>query len=251
MLDFFHGNGTAPMGGPKVFVVDLAGIDTPPPVWREALDAAEWERACRFRQPADRLAFVAAHALKRLALAAERPGDRPADLRFAVNAFGKPALAEVGSVHFNLSHTAGLVAVALWRSGPVGLDVETMDGGIADADLARATFTADEVAGLDSEPDWTRAFFALWTAKEAVIKAEGQGLSLPLSVVTIGEAEACGPSGRWRLWRAEPRPRHLLALAWAGENGQDPVIRLLAAADLTAWAGEGSPPVMERSDCHA
>ncbi len=99
------------MDGPSVFTVDLAGIETPPSAWLEMLDGAELGRAARFRRPADRLAFVASHALKRLALAAARPGRHPAALRFSIDTFGKPALTGAGVPHFNLSHTAGLVGL--------------------------------------------------------------------------------------------------------------------------------------------
>ena len=238
----------------KVFTIDLAGFETPPPAWLAMLDDSERERAARFRRPEDHLAFAATHTLKRLALAAERPGEHPADLRFCANAFGKPTLADHRRPCFNLSHTTGLVALAVSRQGPVGVDVEVIDEAIATSDLARSTFTPAEVAVLEGEADRIRAFFALWTAKEAVVKAEGQGLSLPLEAIFVGETEASGPSGLWRLWRAEPRSGYLLALAWSGpERGEAPAVasHLLDAADLTVWAGTGCPPRRERSDFHA
>ena len=78
----------------------------------------------------------------------------------------------VDGVYWSLSHKSAIVAgVASLR--PVGLDLETVRP-VSDALLAKvADETEWRLAGAKNE----RAFFRLWTAKEAVLKAVGKGMA--------------------------------------------------------------------------
>lgn len=77
----------------------------------------------------------------------------------------------------SVSRTAGLVVVAARRTGAVGVDVERIRPLPALA-LARRWFPSTELAWLGDRPEAGRTvdFLRLWTAKEAVGKALGQGL---------------------------------------------------------------------------
>lgn len=219
---------------PRVYAVDLFGMKSVPPEWLGVLDDSEIARADRFVRTQDRVAFVAAHALKRLILAQAFPGRSAAALRFAADPFGKPFLAETAVLPFNLSHTTGLSAVAVSLRSPIGIDVETLGSALPCRDAVQSVLNASERAALARAGDWDDAFLALWTAKEAVIKAEGKGLSLSLSEIEVQQDRALGPSRRWTLWRSRPTPRHVLALAWDGIDGAVES-RCLCGDDLTAW----------------
>ncbi|MEU5672879.1 4'-phosphopantetheinyl transferase superfamily protein [Micromonospora sp. NPDC047753] len=84
-----------------------------------------------------------------------------------------------GSVELavSVSRTAGLVVVAARQAGAVGVDVERIRPLPALA-LARRWFPPAELAWLGDRPEASRTvdFLRLWTAKEAVGKALGQGL---------------------------------------------------------------------------
>ncbi|MFE9919586.1 4'-phosphopantetheinyl transferase family protein [Micromonospora sp. NPDC005553] len=84
-----------------------------------------------------------------------------------------------GSVELavSVSRTAGLVVVAARQAGAVGVDVERIRPLPALA-LARRWFPPAELAWLGDRPEAGRTvdFLRLWTAKEAVGKALGQGL---------------------------------------------------------------------------
>src|ERR1700759_1140325 len=85
------------------------------PSLERMLDDPERERAGRFRFERDRNAYVAAHALLRGMLSGLVRRD-PADCGFAPGQHGKPHLvadAGVPPFSFNISHTRGLVAVAI------------------------------------------------------------------------------------------------------------------------------------------
>jgi 4'-phosphopantetheinyl transferase len=100
------------------------------------------------------------------------------DLRFSVDANGKPSL--IGnSLHFNLSHTEDWALIALAENSPVGVDVEKIRDTLKAEEIARRFFAPAEVATLAALPDSKKSafFFECWTQKEAHAKALGLGLS--------------------------------------------------------------------------
>lgn len=141
------------------------------------LDAAESARAAAFRKPEDRRRFVVGRSQLRR-LAAERLGVPAAALRFVEGAHGKPEVAGA-SIGTNVSHSGDVVAVAL-ADGPVGVDVE-LRRDLVDLDaLVRAKFADEEAQAVRAAADPRREFFRIWAAKEAVVKAIGDGLTLGL-----------------------------------------------------------------------
>jgi 4'-phosphopantetheinyl transferase len=150
----------------------------------------------------------------------------PSAWRFAVNDYGKPDLvpdAGVPPLRFNISHTRGLVAVAVTIENDVGLDVEALEGGRLGLDLASRFFAAGEVEylrGLPAEHQ-QEALFAFWTLKEAYIKAVGLGLSVPLDAfsftldplaISFSPRQPDSPES-WLFLRFRPSPIHAMALA--------------------------------------
>ncbi|HEX2841877.1 4'-phosphopantetheinyl transferase family protein [Hyphomicrobium sp.] len=206
----------------------LAIDDVAEPLWdqlSQLLDDAECARAGRFHFERDKQAYIAAHALARVLLSGQvsRP---PNSWRFATNPHGKPVVvpeAGLPQLRFNLSHTRGLVAVALTLENEVGIDVEAVDPKRLSFDLAARTFAPAEVAILRKTPpaDLPEALFGFWTLKEAFIKAVGQGLSVPLQAFALtldplaihfSDPIVEDPS-RWLLRSYKPTSSHLLALA--------------------------------------
>jgi 4'-phosphopantetheinyl transferase len=225
------------------------------------LDVGERERAGRFHFDRDRHAYIAAHALARTLLAIEL-GRPPSALRFAVNAFGKPELArgmDGPPLRFNLSHTKGLVAVAVTHTHDVGIDVEAIDPARLSLDLALSTFAAAEVALLHATPEAgiPEALYAIWTLKEACIKALGQGLSFPLEAFAVtldplGVEFSVPPGevpGQWLLWRLKPMPTHVLALALPHPDPTAVHIDAsgIAAEELLRLAGQVALPAGQMS----
>jgi 4'-phosphopantetheinyl transferase len=131
----------------------------------------------------------------------------PLSLAFATNEFGKPRLAGGGQVHFNLSHCEERAVLAVSEVAEVGIDLER-DRPIEHADLARRYFHPNEVTAITAsreEAEQRRAFFLVWTLKEAVVKALGTGLSTPLDSfeVALGASTprlAVAPEGAPPTW---------------------------------------------------
>lgn len=226
-----------------VWTVELMDVDEPPADWLAVLHEEECARWSRFRLAHDRVSFAAAHTLKRLAIASllQMP---LASLYFAVDGFGKPRLLNGGSWQFNLSHTHGAVALAVAPGAEVGVDIEQVDRGVPDEELAAEICTRPELTALRALSGANRleAFVALWTAKEATVKAEGLGLSLPLTRVRLlperDTAEVVAPFGesvrRWALWCRRPTARHFMTLAMPPDS-RPIVYRHLGAEELTGW----------------
>lgn len=138
----------------------------------------EIARAERFVNPVHRDMHIAGRGRLREILGVET-GRNASDIIFEYGRNNKPTIA--GGPHFNLSHSGGLAALAISRDGALGLDIEEIRP-IEDS-VARHFFTSAEYSELAQlSPDlWLDGFFRCWTRKEAVIKAVGLGLSMPLA----------------------------------------------------------------------
>lgn len=141
----------------------------------------EHDRCARFRHAVHRERFRTGRIALRSILS-RYAGVPPAKLDFANGPAGKPYL--VGDIphkpHFSFSRAKGLAMLAI-SPEPVGLDVETVDPTIVSAGVASAAFHSSEVRAWSSLPaaNRTRGFFKGWTSREAVVKAEGTGLTSP------------------------------------------------------------------------
>jgi 4'-phosphopantetheinyl transferase len=192
------------------------------------LDVHERERLTRFRRPADRARYLAAHALTRLALA-PLVGCDPGMLAFdrtcrCGEPDGKPVLP--GGPGFSLSHAGDLVGVAVRPDGPVGLDVEQLRD-VADLDALAAHVrspTERSRPGLDAA-----GFFRTWTRKEALVKATGDGLAAPMTAITLARHGPVverwtgpgAPSGPMWLHDLSPAADHPAAVAGPGERAPE------------------------------
>lgn len=159
----------------------------------QVLSPEEREKHNRFVFEKDRRIYGLAHALTRRMLA-QYTDIAPDQLEFDTNAYGKPSLRAQGGapvVGFNLSHTHGMVAVAVARESEIGLDVENTSRATGWRELTGKVFTPAEETGLWSLPTEEQGsrFFELWTLKEAYIKARGMGMSLPLEGFSMRLAE--------------------------------------------------------------
>ncbi len=142
------------------------------------LTVSEQERAGRFRFEDDRRRWSACRAALRNILAHELEMAAE-DVPIVIDLMGKPMLATPWQdLHFNLSHCDGLAVVALSRDAPVGIDIEC-ETRAADLPECETSFCHPaELASLPSKAsDRAIALLDIWTAKEALLKAVGTGLT--------------------------------------------------------------------------
>jgi 4'-phosphopantetheinyl transferase len=167
-------------------------------------------------------------------------------------AHGKPFMPDAPGLHFSLTHTAGLTAVAL-HTCEVGCDAERADRQVAETVFSMlAREERAWLRALDPGPARQRAFIRLWVVKEAFAKALGLGLSLDPRTYAFDLSD-----GSARLSRAPPGhtdsnwgfvartvgSAHVLALAVRGILGsaEMEIPRLVAAGEI-ARAAAGGPP---------
>lgn len=240
------------------------------------LDGTETDRAARLRDTDARAGFVAAHGLLRLALSRHRPSVAPVAWRFEAGPFGKPGIVadappdhpapplDTTSSHapvstaataavvaedrpcFSLTHTAGLVAVAIATGRDVGVDAETVVADAATAAVAATFCTPAELRAFDAldEGDRLARFFALWTLKECILKAAGTGFLTPPQDVEIGFSP---PAARWnggatpcQAWHGAFGTGHHIAVC-AAATPAPPRLAVLDAGPMVRSAAEPVP----------
>ena len=194
----------------------------------------ERARRARFVFPADQRLYLVARALVRTTLS-QYSDVEPQAWTFRAGPYGRPEIAGPAGVpplRFSLSHTAGLVALAVALQVDVGIDVEGIkrwppraenerESGL---DIARRYFAPSEADDLEALPPEKqgRAFLEYWTLKEAYIKATGLGLSMPLTsfafeltdppAITFERSSGDDPS-EWHFSRLDLGQHHVSALA--------------------------------------
>lgn len=218
------------------------------------LSADERERASRFRFARDRDRFIGARGLLREILALYL-NVSPGRLRFGYSAHGKPFLAgeEHTTLRFNVSHSFDAMLLAIAQMREVGVDIE----GVRNYDFAMEEIyetvlcepEKQSLSRLGGE-EKHMTFLRFWTLKEAYIKADGRGVSLPLKRTDVstpggrvavldeatGEWRTCPD---WELRTLAPVPGYTAALAAEGQDWR-----------LALWQWPGAPgngPACERA----
>ena len=150
------------------------------------LSPEELARAARFKFEVHRNRYIAGRGALREILGIHL-ATPPAALGFTYTTQGKPALAGDPALHFNLAHSDGLALAAVTRAGPVGVDVERIRPVKDAADLVARFFSPRENEMFQQLPPAERpaAFFNLWTRKEALLKATGEGIAGGLNRVEV------------------------------------------------------------------
>ena len=145
---------------------------------------------------------------------------------------GKPYLPQRSDLNLSVSHGGGRTVLAVGRSGPIGVDCEPILPFDEMAEVAALSFTPAEQgwwAGAGPETRCER-FYALWTRKEAVVKAIGEGLQIPLNSFEVHSGTGDGPAwaeppghGRW--WVSQIEAPTGLTAACAATQPYDVTIR--------------------------
>ncbi len=150
------------------------------------------------------------------------------EVTLAEGAHGRPQLQSPhdSTLDFNWSHSGDHALIAVARGIAPGIDLERRRPQPRALPIARRFFDSDEAESLAALADDARAaaFLELWTAKEAVLKAHGHGISYGLRRLRIlstperlrlerfdGEDTAA-----WQLQRLAVAPGLIAALAWRG-----------------------------------
>ena len=156
---------------------------TPTPETFALLNEAERTRAARFHFEHDRHRWINGRAWVKHQLATRL--HVPAwSLLFSTTDHGRPFLPDHPGTDFNLSHTSEWIALAICQDGRrIGIDLETVDPTFPALEIAAEFFLPEERDWIASGP--VERFFHLWTAKEALMKATGRGMSMPPDKIRV------------------------------------------------------------------
>ncbi len=150
------------------------------------------ERIVRYRFDADRILSLEAAILARLGIAREL--GVPADsLRFQNEPNHKPILDPTcapgaDTMDVSVSHTKGAVLCGIAQNSSIGVDIEAIT--TPPYEIMPLSFHPAEIAYIERHtgPDKTRAFYQVWTQKEAYTKCLGTGLITDLCAINTCEA---------------------------------------------------------------
>lgn len=112
----------------------------------------EQAKMARFHFERDRLRYLVTRALVRTTLSRYAPIPA-AQWRFTTNEYGRPAISEwhgrdAAALRFNVSHTQGLIALAVSHEADVGVDVENVASRTVPIDIADQFLSRHEAAEL-------------------------------------------------------------------------------------------------------
>src|SRR5262245_9075471 len=209
-----------------VFVSDAREFGADPDRIAQALalmSPAERARFDRFRHDTDRHMFALGRLMART-LVGRALDTKPAAWAWREGPHGRPEVDhDHCDVHFNVSHSAGLVLCAVARGRAVGIDVEDLARPRPDWALVERYCSPAEADDIRQHGDrWPERFLIYWTLKESYLKARGLGISVPLAEISfagnkIGSSfpEKLLPSSLqdWAFHLFHPTPRHLAAVA--------------------------------------
>ena len=171
----------------------------------------------------------------------------PSALQFEAGVRGKPRLLRgpgVPDVRYSVSHSGAVWLAAVTVGRDIGIDVERVDVGDDSLAPMERFFTDDERALLEALPprERRRTRVQLWTGKEAVLKATGEGITPGLARLDVSPlARGQAVVRQWhetgdaqpRKWCAVPIPfdaGYAVALAVEGETPPSFVLRDASAA---------------------
>ncbi|GAA4271386.1 4'-phosphopantetheinyl transferase superfamily protein [Aquimarina gracilis] len=104
------------------------------------------------------------------------------ELNMHYTSYNKPYFIDL-EVEFNISHSGDIVVCAITQNNDIGIDIEIVKN--IEVEDFKNQMTSLEWQRIISSGDIKNSFFNYWTQKEAVIKAHGMGLSVPLKSFEI------------------------------------------------------------------
>jgi len=185
----------------------------------QVLDPEERAMFDRYRVDFKKVEFLTGRLLLKKFLA-QHLNCAPAAVRFVKNDYGKlfltPELERKDApLHFNLTHSGQMIVVAFTPYAEVGVDVEetTKDH----LNLMPSVYQPHEIEWVDGKPtaEQQRAFYLLWTRKEAYMKARGMGMSIPPLSFTVPLSFERSQLAEWEYMTFAPTEAYMISTCLA------------------------------------
>ncbi len=117
---------------------------------------------------------------------------------------------------FNLSHSGDSIVCAINTTGRIGVDVEK----ISDIDMIpyKEFMSIEEWKEIQTSNKNKKTFYDFWTKKESIIKADGRGMTIPLTQVQLKENRAVLAGTQWDLIKIDLDPGYSCHIAITSET---------------------------------
>lgn len=150
------------------------------------LSTEEKEKAQKFLNINDSYRFVCAHAHIRYLLS--KIIDIPVNkIEIITDSYHKPYIKDYPFIQFNISHSGSFVLLGISKE-KIGVDIEFINANVDYIDISNNFFSESERFVINKSLGSLSLFYKYWTCKEAILKAEGFGLSIPLSSIEINKS---------------------------------------------------------------
>lgn len=141
---------------------------------KKFLDSHENERATKYFKETDANRFIICRSLLKFALAQYTKSDTNS-ISIELLPTKKPYMPKHPNVFFNVSHSGDYAVLAI-GTNPIGIDIEHVDLNYNFHNTLSYVFNEDEIHFINNSDQKVRAFYNLWTRKEAFVKALGKGI---------------------------------------------------------------------------
>jgi 4'-phosphopantetheinyl transferase len=111
-------------------------------------------------------------------------------------------------IDFNISHAGEYVVCAISDQGQLGIDIE----------LIKPINISDFNQYMETEQLSYKEFYEIWTIKEAVIKADGRGLSIPLLDIKLQTNKAYLYETQWFISKIDININYVCHIVTSWQN---------------------------------
>ncbi|PTS96735.1 hypothetical protein DBR11_18695 [Pedobacter sp. HMWF019] len=185
--------------------------------YQTILSLTEIEKSRSFVHDHDRKSYLVRKYFLRTLLARYSSTD-PQDIRFYMSENKKPS---AEGIQFNVSHSSNFVAIAL-SPNKIGIDIERVDEGFDFKNLLPCCFD-DKESNYILYGDTLFNFYTLWTRKEALLKATGEGLIDALPLLNCLPRVTYRQGAAFRLNSCEIQEGYILSLCTLATDATEPI----------------------------
>ena len=161
----------------------------------------------------DRIRYLTGRWLLQLALYEENYQDN-ALREIKTDKYNRPYID--GEIDFNISHSGNYVVCGFSKNSKVGIDIEEIKK--IDLDDFNSVLSEKDMLLIGDRDNSMEIFFNIWTKKEAVAKANGKGLGLPLKELDVHNKFIYCEGEQWNTSCFDVDGKYSGCVAYKGDN---------------------------------
>ncbi|PWS29200.1 hypothetical protein DHW03_05090 [Pedobacter yonginense] len=162
-----------------VFCVSIEAYFNKISNYKAVLNDEEIAKSERYSHHHSKITYITSRYFARKILSQFTNGGIPSEICFKSKKNKKPA---VDGIEFNSSHSGNLLLFVI-NASEVGVDIELMNENFDFSPLFENCFNDIEISTINQSENKILTFYQLWTRKEALLKATGEGLVDDLSSI--------------------------------------------------------------------